>query len=238
MKKICFIIAMRAEAEPLIEHFGMKHLPRYFGELPVQAYQSEYKGIELSLVINGTDDRTGLDYIGCEAATLTAQLAISNFHPDLLINAGTAGGFIEKGAQIGDVYLSHKYIVFHDRRVSIGAWRRMGFGYYPCFDSDAIAQAGGYKQGICTTGSSLDLPEIDLLQMQESGGEVKDMEAAAVAWVAELYRTTLLCVKSITDLVDSGRPTAEEFNENLHLAAQNVKDACFWIIDYLADTRK
>lgn len=202
------------------------------------AYQSYYKGIEISLIFNGQDFQTKLDYTGCEAATLATHLAITHFHPDLLINAGTAGGFIEKGARIGDVYLSHKYIVFHDRRVSIGAWQEMGFGYYPCFDSDVIAKIYGYKQGICTTGSSLDLQGIDLLQIQKTGGEIKDMEAAAIAWVANLYKTPLLCIKSITDLVDSGRPTAEEFNENILLATQNVKEACFKTINYFASENK
>ena len=238
MKKICFIIAMQAEGQPLIEHFGMKQLPHCFGNLPMKAYQSQYKDIEISLILNGQDAQTGLDHIGCEAATLATHLAITNFHPDLLINAGTAGGFMKKGARIGDVYLSHKYIVFHDRRVSIGAWQKMGFGYYPCFDSDTIAKVCGYKQGICTTGSSLDLPEIDLQQMQKTEGEIKYMEAAAIAWVADLYRATVLFIKSITDLVDSGRPTAEEFNENIHLAAQKVKEACFRIIDFFASQNK
>ena len=51
---------------------------------------------------------------------------------------------LSKGAKIGDVYLSHKYIVFHDRRVDIPGWNRMGQGYFPCIDSDEIARLGGF----------------------------------------------------------------------------------------------
>ena len=37
---------------------------------------------------------------------------------------------------------------------------------------------------------------------QESGAAVKEMEAAAVAYVAALFGTPLLAVKAITDIVD------------------------------------
>lgn len=231
MKKICFIVAMRAEAQPLIDHFRLQPVTGCFDPLPAQAFRTRYGSYDISLVLNGTDEQYGLDLIGCEAATLTAQLAIDRFRPELIVNAGTAGGFGEKGACIGDIYLSHRYVVFHDRRVSIGKWAQMGYGYFPCADSTIWAEKTGYKQGICTTGSSLDLPEIDRQEMQKTGGEIKDMEAAAIAWVAQLYGIPLLCVKSITDLVDSGRPTAEAFNANLQLAAERLREACFRLID-------
>ena len=42
---------------------------------------------------------------------------------------------------------------------------------------------------------------------QESGAAVKEMEAAAVAYVAALFGTPLLAVKAITDIVDGERAT-------------------------------
>mgnify|MGYP000633281214 CR=1 FL=1 len=219
MKKICFIVAMAAEAKPLIQHFGLMHQGGRFGQAPSQVYQGNYKNIEITLVTNGKDADTGFDYIG-EPTPWNGT--------DIIINAGTAGGFASKGAKIGDVYLSHKYIVFHDRRVDIPGWNRMGQWYFPCIDSDEIARLGGFKQGICTTGSSLDMTEDDA---EQTGGEVKDMEAAAVAWVAQLYKTPILCVKAITDLVGADRPTAQQFDDNLSMATQKLKDACFKIVD-------
>lgn len=231
MKHICFIIAMKAEAKPLIQHFNLLEMAGCFGQLPIKAYRSTYKNNTITLILNGKDSNTGLDYIGCEAATLTTHLAISRFSPDIIINAGTAGGFISKGAAIGDIYLSHKYIVFHDRRVAIPGWEEMGTGYFPTINTDLLAQRSGYKQGVCTTGSSLDLIPADLVEMEKTGGSVKDMEAAAIAWVASLYQTPMFCVKAITDLVDSGHPTPFEFQKNIKLATENLRDACFKIID-------
>ncbi|MCP9612741.1 phosphorylase family protein [Coprobacter tertius] len=230
MKKICFIVAMMAEAKPLIRHFSLIHQGGRFGQAPVQAYRGVYKDKEIILVVNGQDSETGLDYIGCEAATLSTHLAITFYQPDIIINAGTAGGFASKGAEVGDIYLSHKYIVFHDRRVDIPGWNRMGQGYFRCIDSDKIALAGGFKQGICTSGSSLDMTAEDAEQMRQTGGEIKDMEAAAIAWVAQLYNVPLLCVKAITDLVGGGS-TPEQFDKNIAMATSKLKDACFRIVD-------
>ena len=40
---------------------------------------------------------------------------------------------------------------------------------------------------------------------------IKEMEAAAIAWVCGLFGTPFFCVKAVTDIVDGGRPSHEEF---------------------------
>ncbi len=230
MTHICFIVAMMAEAQPLIDHFALAPLGQPFTPLPMKAFAGSYKEQQITLVVNGTDSNQ-LDYIGCEAATLATQLAITTYRPQLLVNAGTAGGFKAHGAEIGDIYLSHKHVVFHDRRIAIPGWDSMGQGYAPCIDTTALAAESGYKQGICTSGSSLDMTPYDYEQMAITGGEVKDMEAAAIAWVAQLHSTPFLAIKAITDIVDSGRPTAEEFNANLQQAAIALREACFLLVE-------
>jgi nucleoside phosphorylase len=232
MQKICFIIAMMAEAKPLIERFGLQQIEWYFGEMPTRLYSGIINGKELNIVLNG--QQNGLDLVGCEAATLTTELAISRIHPDLVINAGTCGAFKEDGARIGDVYLSQGSVMFHDRRVGDdGGWAEMGLGNYPCIDATEIATALGLKLGKCTTGSSLDMTDTDLRIMRQNGGQLKDMEAGAIAYVASLHKTPLLCVKSVTDLCDGGRATEEEFHENLAMASNALKDVCTKIIEHL-----
>ena len=51
------------------------------------------------------------------------------------------------------------------------------------------------------------------------------MEAAAVAWVAEITNTPMFAIKVVTDIVDGDRPTEEEFFENLQAAAHSLQDA-------------
>lgn len=49
-------------------------------------------------------------------------LELQAFKPDLLISAGTAGGFKAQGGTIGDVYIS-KAVMHHDRRIPIPVGR-------------------------------------------------------------------------------------------------------------------
>jgi 5'-methylthioadenosine nucleosidase len=232
-ENICFVVAMKAEAQPVIEAFGLTEDIGFSGSLPMKAYTGNYKGIQLSLVINGKDADTTLDLIGTQAATLATHFAIERYAPQLIINAGTAGAFGENGAMIGDVYLSRDYIVFHDRRVPIPGWDKQSIGYFPVWDVSPLLPLG-FKSGIVTTGNSLDMPEHDEEHIRKIGGEIKEMEAAAVAWVAKLHGIPLFCVKAVTDLMDSGIPTHEEFKMNLQLATANLRDGVHKIIDFLA----
>ena len=45
----------------------------------------------------------------------------------------------------------------------------------------------GCRVGVVTTGDSLDESPEDAARILASGAEVKEMEAAAVAWVAHLH---------------------------------------------------
>lgn len=233
VSKLCFLFAMPDEAKPLIEHFGLMQIGNAFGALPPIAYKGHYNNIELFLVINGKDEKQGVDLVGTQPATLAAHLAIEKFKPDLVINAGTAGAFASNGSEIGDVYLSHQHIVFHDRRIPIPGWDEYGVGKYPTYDATLIARALEMKQGIITTGNSLDMSPEDEKMIADIGGEVKEMEAAAMAWAASLHKVPFFCIKSITDLMDSEKTTQEEFLENLQMASVALKDACFRVVEYI-----
>jgi 5'-methylthioadenosine nucleosidase len=228
-RNITFIVAMEAEAIPIIEAFHLEEDSSFGGNMPMRAWAGDYNGIHISLVTNGKDAATGLDLIGTQAATLATHLAIEKYQPQIFINAGTAGAFGANGSRIGDIYLSRDHVVFHDRRVPIPGWDTQSVGYYPVWNVSRLSVLG-YKTGIVTTGNSLDMPHQDEESIRRLGGEVKEMEAAAVAWIAKLNNIPVFCVKAVTDLMDSGHPTHEEFTGNLQLATRNLRDACLQII--------
>ncbi|MGQ1891863.1 phosphorylase family protein [Thermophagus sp. OGC60D27] len=231
--RITFIVAMEAEARPLIRKLSLVE-DEFFGVgLPMRGWTGEYEGISLCLVTNGKDRATTHDLIGTEAATLSTQLALERYRPQMVINAGTAGGFMQKGARIGDVYLSHREVVYHDHRVDIPGWEAHSEGHYPVWDTGQL-QSLHLKYGVVSTGSSLDMPEGDEKRIHRLGGELKEMEAAAVAWVSSLHAVPFFCVKAVTDLVDSGKPTHEEFLQNLKLATDHLSEACLEIIQFFA----
>ena len=216
-------MAMAAEAEPFRERTGwFGPWERLAAPLAARVCGAQIGGSEAWLVVHGDDAAHGVDAIGTQPAAVTGYAAVSRLGPSLVVNAGTAGGFARAGAAIGDVYLSDGPVVFHDRRVPLGAFEAAGVGSYPSVDCRGLAAKLGLKLGRITTGDSLDLSEADARQIAASGANVKDMEAAAVAWVAGLFGVPFVAVKAITDLVDGEHPTAAQFMANLAMATERL----------------
>jgi len=229
-------MAMRAEARPVIESLRLVHVPGALGPvLPAMAYERAGSDRTLSLVLTGIDEDHGVDLIATQPATLTAHEAIKHYQPDLLINAGAAGGFASMGAAIGDVYLASR-LVFHDRRVDLPGFDRSALGDYPAIDPTDLARRLGLKVGVVSTGNALDHSEHDLGVMRRCGAVVKDMEAAAIAWVARLHGVPFTALKAVTDLVDSAHPTAEQFEQNLDMAARELARCVTRLVDAVAAT--
>lgn len=235
MKTILYVVAMRAEAMPFIEDFGIKEVEGFFDPLPCRLYSAEVApGKTLHVVLNG--EQHGSDLVGCEAATLATASALQRLNPDLVINSGTCGAFKAHGANIADVYIGNG-VMFHDRRVpGDDAWVTQSIGNYPVWEgSQSLAEQLGFKMGKVTTGSSLDLQPCDAEIIYANGGNCKDMEGAAVGFVCSLYKKPVLFVKSVTDLCDSGAETYEEFSRNLAAACEVLRVANRKIISKLFD---
>lgn len=223
---ICYIIAMQAEAQPFIERFGVTLREDFFSPLPCQLYEkhNDEDDSRLSIVTLGrSHDR---DLLGCEAATLATHAAIERLKPDLVINSGTCGGWERKGAEIGKVYVADG-VIFHDRRVpGDDNWGTQGVGNYPVWEhSEDVASQLSLDMGRVTTGSSLDLQPCDEVIIEREGGELKDMEGAAVAFVCSLMGVPVMLVKSVTDLCDDGADTLETFLQNLKKASEKLSEA-------------
>lgn len=229
---ICYIVAMVAEAKPFIERYGIKEVKDFFAPLPCMLYEGEVNGSKLYVVLNGRQN--GSDLVGCEAATVATMSAIQRLNPDLIVNSGTCGAFKSDGAGIADVYIGNG-VMFHDRRVpGDDNWGTQSLGNYPVWPcSEALASALGFKMGKVTTGSSLDMQPCDLDIIKANGGQLKDMEGAAIGFVCSLLHKPILYVKSVTDLCDGGAETYEEFSRNLSKACESLREANEKVIDHL-----
>lgn len=239
--KIIYIVAMQAEAQPFIDHFGVQEIEDFFNPLPCKLYCSaDITHINdqttlpegLYIVLNG--QQHGSDLVGCEAASVATLAAIQRIQPDLVINSGTCGGFRSKGAEIGKVFIANA-VMFHDRRVpGDDQWGTQALGNYPVWEcSQEMARTLNLPMGKVTTGSSLDMQPCDLEIINQNGGELKDMEGAAVAFVCSLTGTPIMLVKSVTDLCDSGAETFEEFSRNLAKASEELRKVNVRIIETL-----
>lgn len=116
---------MEAEAAPLIAHLGLTlQKDAIPPPAPCTVYSGAQDGAQVHVVVNGKCATHGVDSVGTVPAAVTAYLALQTFRPDLIVSAGTAGGFGSQGARIGDIFVSTATIN-HDRRIPLGV--REGF---------------------------------------------------------------------------------------------------------------
>lgn len=238
IKHIAILMAMQDEAQGLIDDLGLQLDSQLLDKaLPMQLYVGVYKDMQLSLLLSGKDARYGVDNIGTQAATLSAYAAIRDIQADVLISAGTAGGFADlpgnRGADIGTVYLSDDEFVFHDRRVPIPGFAESGVGHYPCLNVRKMATALNLPYGLVSSGSSLEKSAKDVEVIERYGAVAKEMEAAAIAWVASLHKKPFFAIKSITNLLDRPGASEQMFLQNLQRASLELKKVSLLMIEYM-----
>ena len=177
--------------------------------------------------------------------------------PDLVLSVGTAGGFAQRGATIGDVFLSTK-CVFHARRIpeasrtekpnpNVVVLEEYGFGHFRSPNLVGLAHAANLKQGVVTTSDSLDTTEKDMELMMAEGATIKEMEATAVAWVCHVAGIPFAAIKSVTDIVDDleghhgnnfvgGTNTKEMFDSNFDTAVNALKEKVCKVLKLLSNS--
>nr|CAD1831031.1 unnamed protein product [Ananas comosus var. bracteatus] len=156
---VLIVIAMQTEALPLVNKFqltedtGQSLFPK---GVPWVRYHGKYKDLYINLVWPGKDSVLGVDSVGTVSASLVTYASVQAFKPDLIINAGTAGGFKAKGACVGDVYIASD-VAFHDRRIPIPVFDLYGIGARPTFSTPNLLKELNLKLGKLSTGDSLDM---------------------------------------------------------------------------------
>lgn len=231
---ILIIIAMQTEALPLVNRFQLKEdLDSVFPKgVPWVRYHGAYKDLNINLVWPGKDAVLGVDSVGTVSASLVTYASVQALQPDLIINAGTVGGFKVKGASVGDVFLASD-VLFHDRRIPIPVFDLYGVGLRQAFSTPNLLKNLNLKVGRLSTGDSLDMPPHDESSIIANDATIKDMEGAAVAYVADLLKVPAVYVKAVTDIVDGEKPTAEEFLQNLASVTAALDNSVTEVIDFI-----
>ena len=233
IKTIAIMIAMEGEAEASIAEFNLREtILDNFQNLPMRVFSGDFQQVRLHIVISGKDARYGVDNIGPLAASVGAQVVISTLQPDLLISAGTCGGFGEKGAEIGTVYLSDERFIFHDRRVPLAGFDQSNEGHYPALNVRRMAADLNLKTGIVSSGSSLEKSSKDIDIIKKYNASCKEMEAAAVAWVAMLHRQAFIAIKSVTNLLDNSLASEDQFSRHFSIATVSLTENVRRVLNY------
>lgn len=238
IKHVALLIAMQDEAMPLIRRLELADKGHLAPPMPMRWYDGAVGPLRVDVVVMGADRRFGIDCIGTQPAAVATQLVLDKLDPDLLINAGTCGGFIKRGGAIGKVYLTGGPFVFHDRRIPLAPFEPYADGNYQLCEVTDWADALGLDQGAVSTGNSLDMNDDDAQRIERANTVAKDMEAAAIAWVADQHEKPLCAVKAVTDLVDGEHPTHEEFERHLHTASDALSETLQRLLHHLAQSPK
>jgi 5'-methylthioadenosine nucleosidase len=235
---ILIIITMPKEADPLIESLKMLQLKDAIDHhIPAKIYTIKKNNSDVFLAVGDNCPRYNVPRVGTQAAAILAWETMRTFTPNVIINVGTAGGFKINGATIGDIYLSNESIKYHDRNFNPKkpSFVDYAFGNYPCIDLKPIANILGLKDGLISTGNNFyhTAEEYDI--MVQNGIVAKEMEAAAIAEVAQLRQVPFAALKGITDLIDS-QDSAQQFVDNFKIVTEKLAEKTEDIINYFLET--
>ncbi len=237
---VVIIMAMEAEAAPLRDALAAQPIqaPRWASSLPCRLFEAPPNSTrpQVLLALNGTDPLYGVDAVGSTAAALTTHLALNlgASKPDLVLSVGTAGGWQRAHAKVGDAFFAWPHFACHDRRIALPGFDAMGESKISAVDLRSHAQALDCRLGIVTSGDSLDESPTDRMRILANGAQVKDMESAAVAWVAQMHGVPVGAIKTITDLVDSAVATEAQFVENLAKSSEKLRLVTLALLECLA----
>lgn len=234
ISNIVIFVAMHTEALPLVNRFQLtEDVDSVFPKgVPWVRYHGFYKNLQINIIQPGKDSALGVDCVGTVTASLVTYASIQALQPDLIINAGTAGGFKAKGASIGDVFLATQ-VAFHDRRIPIPVFDLYGVGLRQAFSAPNLVRDLNLKTGKLSTGDSLDMSPHDEASIIANDATLKDMEGAAVAYVADLLKVPVIFVKAVTDIVDGDKPSAEEFLQNLQAVTAALDESVAKVVDFI-----
>ncbi len=173
------------------------------------------------------------------SAAATTQYVIDHFHPDLLVNLGTCGGF-EGRIERGTVILVTKTIVY-DILEQMSDPDEAIAHYSTDLDlswlSDRGSQTADHGPSSIVHGplvsADRDIVTKDIpLLIEKYGAVAADWESGAIAWVAKRNRVRCLILRGVTDLVS---PSGGEAYGNIELFHENTKSVMKTLIEQLPE---
>jgi adenosylhomocysteine nucleosidase len=175
---------------------------------------------------------------GKVAAAASTQYSISQWHPSLIINIGTCGGF-EGEIKIGEIILVEKTLIY-DIYEQMGDPDEHLRTYTTTIDNSWLNEPFPLDviQTLLVSGDrDLFCEEIASLKSR-FGAIAGDWESGAIAWVAEKNQTHCLLLRGVTDLV--GENSGEAYGGNVSYYYKNtemvmnmlIKSLPHWLLKY------
>lgn len=234
MQRIGIIGAMAQEVSILASQLENAERHEHAGGV---FYTGRRHGVDVVILQSG---------IGKVNAAVGTAVLLERYHPDAIINTGSAGGFADD-MHIGDVVVSDE-VRHHDVDVTAFGYE---FGQVPNMPAAFTADAGlrqlarqavktldevGVREGLIATGDSFmaDPERVDATRARFPSMLAVDMEAAAIAQACHLFGCPFVVIRALSDIPGSG-DNHLSFEEFLELAAQRSSRMVDQILRQLAD---
>ena len=206
------VIAMQSEADILLENMKIHRSLSVSGK---NIHVGTAFGKEVTVCVCG---------VGKVNAAMGAQLLISKFDADKLLNFGVAGG-LNKDTELCAVYQIGAAVQFDFdlcqlNGTKIGTLDEYTENYLNLNRFTLNLQV----KNLGTSDRFNDSPADYKLLTDELKADIRDMEGAAIVQVAYSAKLPVFSVKAISDVAGSGS-TTEQFLINKDKALQNLKAA-------------
>ena len=210
MKKIGIIFAMKEELDAFIKNISI---------------QKEYDIFDLHFfhaIINNNDCIMVISGVGKVNAARTTQILIDNYHVDIIINIGVAGG-VNTNLSIGDIVVGEK-LVQHDFDITafnhekgyipdIGVFIKSDDYLVKLAEEVLLNKDYSFTTGVIASGDIFCTQEAMSMKIANKFSALcVEMEGASIAQVCFLSHIPFLVLRSISDIPNNDNTiTYEEF---------------------------
>ena len=158
------------------------------------------------------------------------QYVIDTYHPELIVNLGTCGGF-EGLVNLDEVVLAEKTFIY-DIVELMGDLNIKSY-YASSLDLSWLPEPYPHpvRRGILASADS-DLPPDKIAFLKSQGAIAGDWESGALAWVAQKNSARLLILRGVSDLVNEKEGEAYD---NLRLFEERTKKVMRKLFEQLPD---
>lgn len=181
--------------------------------------------------------------IGKVNAAVATTLLLEMFKPDVVLNTGSAGGFLET-LEVGTVVISDE-VRHHDVDVTIFGYEHGQVPNLPAaFKADAgliqhaieaVEEIGrhAHATGLIASSDSFmsDVEHVNRVKKLFPQMIAAEMEAAAVAQVCHQFGTPFVVIRALSDI--AGKEASISFDEFLPLAARHSTEIVLRVISKL-----
>ena len=214
---IGFVVAMQDEADILASFLGLT-----LQKEEKNSYLT-YANAERSIIMitPGIDaaftrkDNSPVSRVGKVSAAVVTTILIEKYHPDRIINCGTAGGIAGTDAKKGDIIVAD-YVANHDIRLPFPEYNKYGVRKIPLNIPDTFtAITLPFKIGTISSGESFIYTKEEWDMILRNDAVAKEMEAAGVMQAVQIlnYKNPVYVIKTITDTIPSSTHE-EDFVKN------------------------